>query len=400
MSEIDRFIWDDRLIGFGRRERGGRRTWVIQYRLNGKQRRFKIGSAEKLSEAEARKVARKLLARVEIGEDPAVERQQGRSDAKHTFKSVALDYLAIKRGELRPNTLRGLVLAFGVDPDAGTGRKRKRPLHGYWQALHAVPIAAITRRDVAHELTRITHKHGAVPAGRARIALSALCTWAMREGLTDANPVVGTNKPAESKPRERVLTDGELVLIWKATPANEYGRIVKLLVLTGCRREEIGGLARSEIDPEKRMIHLPAARTKNGHPHDIWLSDLAWSVLEEQRDDANQECFFSEGGKAFTSWSRHKTALDKRIGDAVAPWTLHDIRRTVATRMADLGVLPHVIEAALNHQGGHKAGVAGIYNRSRYEREVRAAFALWQDHVRALVTDGKRKIVPLRTVAM
>ena len=97
----------------------------------------------------------------------------------------------------------------------------------------------------------------------------------------------------------------------------------------------------------------------------------------------------------FTQWGA-KRDLDARLGDKVAAWNLHDLRRTAATRMADIGVQPHIIEAALNHVSGHKGGVAGIYNRSSYEREVRAALALWADHVRALVEGGEKKIVPLR----
>jgi integrase len=144
------------------------------------------------------------------------------------------------------------------------------------------------------------------------------------------------------------------------------------------------------------MIHLPAARTKNRRPHDIWLSDLAWRVLEEHQADADWECIFSKGGRAFGVWSKAKAALDKQLGDSATPWRLHDIRRTVATRMADLGVQPHVIEAALNHQSGHKRGVAGIYNRSRYEKEVRTALMIWSDHVRSIVEGANWKIIRLR----
>ena len=99
----------------------------------------------------------------------------------------------------------------------------------------------------------------------------------------------------------------------------------------------------------------------------------------------------------FVDWHVGKRALDRTLGDAVAPFLLHDIRRTVATRLADLGVQPHVIEQILNHQGGHKSGVAGIYNRSSYTNEVRAALGLWADHVRALVEGGERKVLAFTT---
>ena len=170
MSEIDKFSWDDKLTGFGLRERGGRRSWVIQYRLGHKQRRLKIGSAEKLSKAQARDVARKKLAMVELGQDPAAERQQARKEAKFTFKAVATDYLASKKAELRRNTFRNLTLYLGIDLTANGHelRKRKRDLTGYWAALHSVPVNAVTRRDVASELTRITNKHGILRVGRGR----------------------------------------------------------------------------------------------------------------------------------------------------------------------------------------------------------------------------------------
>jgi hypothetical protein len=201
MDETDKFTWDDKLTGFGLRERGGRRSWVSQYRLGAKQRRLKIGSAEKLSKAQARDVARKRLAQVELGQDPAAERQQARKEAKFTLKVVAADYLASKKAELRPSTFRNLTLYLGIDPDAVVVglRKRKRDLSGYWAALHSVPINAIDRRDVAAELGRITRKHGAT--ARARTTLSAFFAWAMGEGIAQANPVVGTNPPAEAAAR-------------------------------------------------------------------------------------------------------------------------------------------------------------------------------------------------------
>jgi integrase len=111
----------------------------------------------------------------------------------------------------------------------------------------------------------------------------------------------------------------------------------------------------------------------------------------------SRDPLFGLRGDGFTAWARGKTALDARSG--VTGWTLHDIRRSVATRMADLGIGPHIIEQILNHQSGHKAGPAGIYNRSSYANETRAALALWEDHIRTLVEGGERKILPLPSAA-
>ena len=247
---------------------------------------------------------------------------------------------------------------------------------------------------MAAELARISKNSGATAAARSRSVLSAMYAWAIGEGTAEANPVIGTNAPAEPARRDRVLSDAELAAVWKAAPGTAYGTIVKLLILTGCRREEIGGLRESEIDRDGRMIRLPKERTKNGCAHDIPLSDLAWSLMPEPSD---QEYLFGRSGAAgFKGWPRAKDALGKEIGESIAPFRLHDIRRTVATCMADLGVMPHIVEAVLNHQGGHKRGVAGIYNKSRYQDGVRAALLLWSSHVQALVDGTERKVIPIR----
>jgi integrase len=385
---MDRFEWDDKLSGFGKRIRNDRQTWIVQYRLGSQQRRLKVGSVEKLNEKDAREAARKILAKVELGHDPANEKKQSREEAKHTLRSVAAEYLKAKKPEVRVRTYDEVARYLGmVDGDSKTRAR-------YWHGLHPRPISSLSRRDIAVELAAMANRSGPVAANRARAALSSLFSWAMREGLCEQNPTVNTNKSAESEPRDRVLSDPELAAVWRAAPDTEYGMVVRLLILTGCRREEIGGLREHEVDRDGRVIRLPKERTKNGCPHDVPLSGLAWSLLPEP----DQEYLFGRGGHAgFKGWPRAKDELDKRIGDAIGkPWTLHDIRRTVATRMADLGVQPHIIEAVLNHQGGHKAGVAGIYNKSRYTDGIRAALLLWSSHVEALVEGKSAKVVPLR----
>jgi integrase len=249
-------------------------------------------------------------------------------------------------------------------------------LRHHWRRLHRLPILTVKRRIVAQALSGIEAEHTAVVADRARTALSAFFAWAIREGYDlPANPVAGTHRH-NGKARERVLTDAELSAIWRACDDSDYGRIVRLLILTGQRREEIGGLRRNEIDTDR--ISLPGERTKNKREHIIPLSAQAIALLPERGGD------WVFGTRGFVRWSHGKSALDAASG--VAGWRLHDLRRTVATMMADkLGVLPHIIEAILNHYTGHRAGVAGIYNRARYEGEMREALAKWSDHIRQIV---------------
>jgi integrase len=180
-----------------------------------------------------------------------------------------------------------------------------------------------------------------------------------------------------------VLSDAELTAIWKACGNDDHGRCIKLLILTGCRRQEIGGMAWSEFDFERGTWTLPAGRSKNGRAHTLPLLPAVLAVIEAVPHMAGRDQLFGQRGGGFTGWSYGKAALDQRV--AVRHWTVHDIRRSVATKLADIGVLPHVIEQILNHQSGHKRGPAGIYNRSSYEREVRAALELWHDHVRSIV---------------
>jgi len=167
-------------------------------------------------------------------------------------------------------------------------------------------------------------------------------------------------------------------------------------MLTGQRRTEVGGMRWREVDLDRGVWILPKERTKNHREHVLPLPPLASSILESVPHVVNRDCVFgqrSDGG--FTIWAGAKAALDARLGE-VRGWTLHDLRRSCATGMANLGVQPHVIEVILNHASGFRGGVGGTYNRSPYERVVKAALALWADHIRTIVEGGGRKVVPIR----
>jgi integrase len=219
----------------------------------------------------------------------------------------------------------------------------------------------------------------------------------MREGLVDANPVIGTGRREEVS-RSRVLNEHELRIVWHALGDDEFSSIVRLLILTGQRREEIGGLRWPELVDGK--IILPSERTKNKREHIIPLSEPAQAIVDAQPRRRDREYVFGRGIRGFSGWSRSKARLDARvaemIGHPLPGWTLHDIRRSCVTHMADLGGSPHIIEALINHISGHKHGVHGIYNRSTYEREKRIALQTWANHVLALVEKREGKIVTPR----
>lgn len=372
-GKIDHIIWDEAMPGFGCRLRAGARdkvlrSWVAQYRHNGATRRYRIGSVEVVSAEAARAEAKRVLGKVALGGDPGGDRTDRRGKDRQTFSAVVDEYLAQAEKRLRPRS-------FGETERYLTGN--------YFEPLHTMPIDRITRKDVAARLVSIINKSGGPTAGRAKATLSAFYTWAMKSGLVEANPVINTLEPEGSIPRERVLSNEELAAVWRACGDDDYGRIVRLLVLTGCRRDEIGGMCWSEFDASMCTWTLPAERAKNHRALVLPLPPAAWRIIESVPRIVGRDQLFGERSDVgFRGWYRGKLGLDQRCG--VVDWTVHDIRRTVATRMGDLGIQPHVIEALLNHASGYKRGVAGTYNRSIYEKDVRAALVLWAGHVHTL----------------
>jgi integrase len=374
-------VFDDAMPGFGVRLRGGgKRTWIAQYRIGKKQRRITLGTLETVNADDARKRARTALGKVYLGTDPQSEKAEARVQASVTLGIVAADYLARRAAmRLKPRSLADV----------------RRYLTRYWAPLAELPIQSIRRAQISLRLSEIAGTNGPIAANRARAALSTLFSWAIGEGLVEASPVVGTNRAIAEVSRDRVLSDYELRSIWQASADNDYGNIVRLLILTGQRREEVGGMLWSELDLSGARWRMAPSRTKNGLEHEVPLSDAAVEILKSRSRRDNRDLVFGSREGPFQGWSNAKTALDARILEAIRkdlgakaalkPWRLHDIRRTVATRMADLGVLPHVVEAVLNHISGHKAGVAGVYNRAAYLDEKRAALKRWADHISTLV---------------
>jgi len=370
----DKIFFDDDLPGFGLRIReGGKRTWIVQYRAGAKQRRMTLGTMKTLDGGEARKRAKTALSKTHLGHDPQSEKAAARAPKPREMSlgDVVERYLPYAERRLKASTYSGIVLH----------------LRKHWQPLHVHELQNLERRHIAAELSRIAANSGLYGANRSRAALSALFAWAIGEGLADANPVIGTNKATEEVSRDRVLAPEELSLVWRLAGDGDYGAILRLLVLTGQRREEVGGMLWSEIHLKDAMWRIGAERTKNGLPHEVPLSAPAVTILSALNRREGRDRVFGARDGAFQGWSNAKTALDARmsatLGHPREAWRLHDIRRTVATRLADLGVLPHVVEAVLNHISGHKAGVAGIYNRASYATEKDAALTRWGDHVLA-----------------
>jgi integrase len=377
-GENDRIYWDPELPGFGVRLRSTKSTYLIQYRFQKFTQRESLGDVRKLNLEEARKVARQFFAKLELGMDPREEKRKAEElaeAAKLTFKTVADLYLKAKENKIRASTYAAAKAYFEVK----------------WAPLHRKPISTIDRKMVAEQMRRIIDAHGPTSAARARSNLSALFAWAMREGMVERNPVIGTNNPIEGKQaRDRILSDEELRIVWRNCQEDDFGRIVRLLLLTACRRDEIGWLRWSEVDlPGGSRLLLPAERTKPGRALEMPLVPTARAIIEAAPKRLGREFVFgSRGGGGFAAWSWCKLAFDAQITDAerkaLPHWTLHDLRRTVRTGMAKLGIKPHVAELVLNHVA-HRSGVVGIYDHHDYQPEIIEALAKWEAHLVAIV---------------
>jgi len=320
--------------------------------------------------------AKAWLDKVHDGIDPAAEREVARAAEALKFNIAVEQYLA--------------KLAEGVR--ASTMESARRYLTGrYFKPLFNKPLAKVTQSDVEQCLDAITQKP---TRGAAERRLSAFYVWAIRKSHAASNPVAFTEPVKKPPGRDRVLSADEIKKVWDALDDDDLGKIIKLLLLTGCRANEIGRLKWSELNLESATLTLQPERCKNGRAHTLPLPPMALQIIQQvEKRDGRDFLFGKWGPNGFTFWERQK-ALIGPLG--LAHWTIHDLRRTTATQMAELGIEPHVIEAILNHVSGHKQGIAGIYNRASYAKQMKVALALWADHLESIAKDADRKVVPRR----
>jgi integrase len=370
----DKLHFDDDVRGLTLRVRkSGGRSWLLQYRVSGKPQRITLGAIDVIDIAKARILARDLIAGVRFGRDPAREKRDARARAEETFQALVQKFLERVEKQRRPPSFA----------------HTKRHLEKHFSAFHPLPVTEISRRMVERRISELEHVNGAYAARSARSSLNGFFAWAVRADYLEANPVINTNTPIIGQARERVLSDEELKRIWLALGDNLHGKIVKLLILTGARRTEIGGLAWAEIDFERALISLAARRTKNGRPHLIPLSPAALAILRSCTRPG--PLLFTQKATTFREWHAYKIKLDQRLvdggGEPMSHWTYHDFRRSISTSLHErFNFPPHIVEAILGHVSGCKTGVAATYNKSVYLDERRRALTRWADHIMSLVS--------------
>jgi integrase len=394
-------IWDKLLPGFGLRvTENDVRTYFVMYRIGfgegRKQRRYRLGDAKLMSLGEAREAARSALNKVVRGSDPAEDRVpvQGVQVAPDSFAAAATAYLdRYARVNTRPSTYRETKRIFDVD------------LIPAWGARS---IATVTRRDIHAMLNAIADRGAEVQANRVLARLRTFFNWAVDKEYIPASPAARMKPPTRERPRDRTLGEDEIRWFWQATGKLgwPFGPLLRLLLVTAQRRDEVAAMAWSELDLERRVWSIPREKAKNDRAHDVALSELALEVIAELPKTDQRLVFTTNGKHPVSGFSRGKARLDFLVGKLrrqelglpkdegdFDPWILHDLRRTAATGMAGLGVAPHVVDRILNHASGTIWGVAAVYNRHGYESERAAALEVWGDYLTRLIRAAVAKNV-------
>jgi integrase len=395
----DRLVFDDAQRGLGVRVTAtGGRTYLCQYTLHGQKWRVPLGSCSALSLFKAREAAAALMGDVAKGRNPAAERKEaataewakrvrGRLTLAVLFQDWARLHLIHRRPRYAAEAVRALHRGFSKHLD--------RPAEDLNRAAVVHALDSLSRPLKEKGKGKSLIRHGTAIAGRTAAYGRACFAWAMKRGTVPSNPFAELPMPSSISKRERVLSDEEAGAIWRAAGEAPlpYGVIVRLLMLTGQRREEVAGMTWAELSEDLATWTIPATRTKNGIPHLVPLSQPASKILQVLRSDgpgdvqgAHQRAklalvFPGERGTPFSGWSKAKLALDAASG--VSGWWLHDLRRTLATGLQRLGVRLEVTEAVLNHLSGSRAGVVGIYQRHDWAEEKRAAVDAWSAHLLA-----------------
>lgn len=386
-------IWDALLRGFGIRitEKDARSYFVMYWigpKGQRKQRRLTLGDARVITLSDARDTARRALESVARGIDPATQRFSAPSTTgSDTLRAVIEAYLS---RQAEPNTRRSTFLqtkrTFDVDVI---------PVFG------AMPIAAITRRDIDVALDTIIERGAKVQANRTLARLRALFNWAVSQEYLASSPVDKIRPRTKEHSRERTLSDPEILAFWRSCDQLSYpfGPLCQILLLTAQRRTEVATMEWTEIDFDARVWTIPRHKAKNDHAHRVDLSDLTVELLHQLPRISDKFVFTTTGISPVSGFSRAKCRLDRLMTQDVPnlePWIFHDLRRTAATRMASLRVDPHVVDKILNHITGTIRGVAAIYNRFGYSEQRQSAMNTWGRFVSDLVLPTTSNVVALR----
>ena len=371
-TQSDQFFWDTDITGLGLKlTPRGKKAFLVQYRPGGRgtpTRKISLGPFGTVTLQKARTEAARVLGLRAEGRDPALERQQARQRANtDQVSDVVADFLAMHVSQNRTAREMTRILRTDVLPK--------------WQSRS---IHSIGKREIHDLLDTVTARGSPVMANRLLAILRKMFNWAVSRGLIETSPCAGISAPHRERSRDRVLDSDELASVVEAARqiGGAFGGIVLLLIYTAQRRNEVAEMQWSELDLDEALWTIPSARTKNEKPHFVHLSVEAMAIIEAM-PQMGSFVFTSQGKTPFSGFSKAKHRLDELSG--VTNWRLHDIRRTVATGMAMLGVAPHIADKVMNHQSGTISGVAAVYQRHHFLDERKTALEAWSEHVQSSV---------------
>ncbi len=397
-QDRDVFVWDTEVHGFGLKVTpGGRKVYILQYRMGGRghpTRRYTIGNHGGLTPDQARDISKKLRGQIAGGKDPIeIEKDERRKEAEaradqtQTFGKLAEQYIEKEC----PNLARGSDVESVI-------RRQIIP------ALGSMPCAQIRMRDALPLIDDLLASGKPAAAHKLREIIRRLGHYLVEQDIgIDVSPFARRTSRISKVERDRKLRDDEIAALWKAceTVGYPFGPLVELLILTGQRRNEVGGMIRGEVDLGKAEWIIPANRSKNDKPHLVPLSDPALAVMKALPGFDGPHLFTTtDGQRPVSGFSKAKRRLDSVIaeqqdGADIDPWRLHDLRRTCRSSMAALGVPEIVSEKVLNHQPDK---LARTYNVHEYRDEKRNALERWARHVTGIVRPVAGKVVELRSI--
>ena len=366
----------------------GRKIYRVKTRIQGKQQAETIGNAAVLTLAEAIKRAREFLSQAEVGINPVAERRRREAEtaAVETVERVMVEhYFPYAKQRMRPVYYAESVRAL---------RRDVLPVLGQ------IRIDQLTRRQIRDVLDGIVRRGRKSYASHVFAYFRTFLGWAVREDIIATNPAAGIpdpdNRRAEDRSRDRWLINEEIACFWFACNrvGGAFGPLFQLLLLTGARRDELAEAPWGEFDLDRRLWTLPARRSKNGNDHVNHLADPVLAILEtlpRLRPGDPSEFLFSATGRAplanfDAAIKRVRKEMAARAGHAIPHFTLHDLRRSMASHMAELNIDESVVDRVLNHVSRGRLGtVARVYNRSDRLPARAAALDLWADHVMKLV---------------
>ncbi len=357
-----RLYRDKSIRGFGVRvSQGGTKTFVV---VHGSNRQFST-----------------------IGRYPTLSLKDARTEAKRLLAEMTL-------GKMRPVSIR-FDDARDRFIEACKAKNKPRTVYDYNRILNRhFKFGTTTLGNITqHELMRRIQKLSGTPSeqNHAFVTAKIFFRWAKRNNYVDVNPLADLPLPARTHARERVLTPSELATVYKASLEYLYpfGLIVSLLVLTGLRRGEAASLKWEWIDAHERLITIPGTETKNKRAHSFPYGEKVAGMIgdlpetSEYLFPATRSHVRGKPTSHFNGWTKAKPAFDATL-EGVAPYTLHDLRRTFDSTMASLAVPLHVSDKLLNHVSGAVSGVRATYNRYSYLPEMREAIAAYEQHLDTL----------------